>query len=459
MKSMRAALWTLIIILLLTGCAGNQAPAEMKWMELTYVTNLEDAEQLITLQTPLLEQKGLRLTRLELDGEDDVQALQKLIDAGTIPDLILMKNLNLNTMNQWIQEGKLRTVPAGKIKAKGTLWEHATDWSHLLASQDSWSALPVESWNPDAGDSDMMIYCRIDWARNLGIEDLSSFTWAEFITLARGYAHSDPDNNGEADTWGLTYAGAELGGLENVIYGSFGVEEWIWQEDMLVPGWSSDAARTATEWLVQLRREGILDPNGADHTREEALELFCRGYAGMILWDDPAQLETHWRNVQATRDKAKPINENVTVLALPANPYGVTQMNGNREDAPLALFSVNVNDEALEKLLTVMEDVARLAWKLPDTLADDASFTQRCAYRKRVYYRPYQNNVPSFTQAVGAQELTDANEAQLMAARSSLSKLITAPGNFVQLWTAWEQENENIVGGYRDAVNQWAAER
>jgi len=314
----------------------------------------------------------------------------------------------------------------------------------------------VEAWNPDACDSQMMIYCRMDWAQNLGFEDLSSVSWADFITLAQGYAHRDPDNNGEADTWGLTYAGEDLGGLEELIYGSFGVEEWVWQEDELVPGWSSNAARTATEWLVQLRREGILDPEGAEHTREEALELFCRGYAGMILWDDPVELENHWRDVQATRDKARPINENVTVLALPANPYGVIQMNGDRESAPLALFGANVKDETLEKLLTVMEDVARLTWKLPDTLAEDASFTQRCDYRKRLYYRPYQNNRPSFTQAMGASEISKANEEQRTQACGMLAEIIGAPGNFSELWAAWEEKNESIAGTYRDAVNQWA---
>lgn len=459
MKYIRAALLLLAALVLMTGCAENPTPTEMTWTELTYVTNLEDAEQLITLQTPLLEQKGLRLTRLELKGEDEAEALRTMMQSETVPDLILMKDIDLESINGWIQEGKLRTVPAGKIKARDTLWEHATAWSEYLSSGVNWSALPVEAWNPDACDSDMMIYCRADWAKNLGVEDLSSMDWTKFIALARGYAHGDPDNNGEADTWGLTCAGGDLGGLEDIFYGSFGVEEWVLQEDTMVPGWSSQAAKTATEWLVQLRREGILDPETAKRTREEALELFCRGYSGMLLWDDPASLENAWRNVQATREKARPINENVTVLALPSNPYGVIAMNGDRDSAPLALLSAGIGDETLEKLLTVMEEVARLAWKLPDTLPEDASFVQRCIYRKRLYYRPYQNNVPDSTEAIGSSELTEANAVQLTEARSALSEMITSPGSFAELWAAWEQKNESLVGGYRDAVNQWVKAR
>ena len=70
MRYGRAGLWLLAVLLLMTGCAGVNPSDEEQWLELTYVTNLEDAEQLITLQEPLLEQKGIRLTRLQLEGDD-----------------------------------------------------------------------------------------------------------------------------------------------------------------------------------------------------------------------------------------------------------------------------------------------------------------------------------------------------------------------------------------------------
>lgn len=459
MRYGRAGLWLLAVLLLMTGCAGVNPSDEEQWLELTYVTNLEDAEQLITLQEPLLEQKGIRLTRLQLEGDDPTASLTALMQAGETPDLMLMEGVDIQQAARWAQEGAIRTIPSGKLKARQTLWEHSGSWSQALSREGAWIALPVEAWNPEADGSNMMIYCRTDWARNLGVEDLSHLSWEDFLKLARGYAHGDPDYNGIADTWGLTYAGPGLGGLTQLCYGSFGVADWTWQGDRLVPGWSGEEAKEATQWLVQLRREGILDPDGAEHTREEALELFCRGYAGMILWDDPAEMESYWRDVQATREKALLINDTVTVLALPENPYGVTAMGGDGESEPLAMLGPDVSDEALEKLLSIMEEVGKLAWQLPENLPDDASFTQRCAYRKRLYYRPYQENAPSFTLAMDDVGLAQVNQQQREKAQEALAELIAAPDDFDILWSQWTAQNEALCGGYTEQVNAWASQQ
>ena len=53
MRYGRAGLWLLAALVLMTGCAGGNPSDEKQWVELTYVTNLEDAEQLLTLQEPL----------------------------------------------------------------------------------------------------------------------------------------------------------------------------------------------------------------------------------------------------------------------------------------------------------------------------------------------------------------------------------------------------------------------
>ena len=459
MRYGRAGLWLLAALVLMTGCAGGNPSDEKQWVELTYVTNLEDAEQLLTLQEPLLEQKGIRLTRLELAGGDPTAALAALMESGQTPDLMLMEGVDVLQASQWAQEGTIRTIPSGKLKTRSTLWEHSGDWARALTREGAWIALPVEAWNPEAGGSDMMIYCRTDWAKNLGVEDLSHLSWADFLKLARGYAHGDPDYNGIADTWGLTYAGPDLGGLVELWYGSFGVTDWSWQGESLAPGWSGDEAREATQWLVQLRREGILDPEGASHTGEEALELFCRGYAGMILWDDPAALESCWRDVQATREKAMLINDTVTVLALPENPYGITAMGGDGQDGPLAMLGPAVSDETLEKLLSIMEEVGKLAWQLPESLPEDASFTQRCAYRKRLYYRPYQHNAPDFTLAMDDGDLAQVNQQQREQTRQALAGLIADPGSFETLWSQWADENEALCGAYTERVNAWAGQQ
>ena len=118
-----------------------------------------------------------------------------------------------------------------------------------------------------------------------------------------------------------------------------------------------------------------------------------------------------------------------------------------------------MSDETLEKLLSIMEEVGKLAWKLPESLPEDASFTQRCAYRKRLYYRSYQHNAPGFTLAMDDAELAQVNQRQRELARQSLAGLIAAPGSFEALWGQWVAENEALCGTYTERVNAWASQQ
>lgn len=156
MRYGRAGLWLLAVLLLMTGCAGVNPSDEEQWLELTYVTNLEDAEQLITLQEPLLEQKGIRLTRLQLEGDDPTASLTALMEAGETPDLMMMEGVDIQQAARWAQEGAIRTIPSGKLKARQTLWEHSGSWSQALSREGAWIALPVEAWNPEADGSNMI---------------------------------------------------------------------------------------------------------------------------------------------------------------------------------------------------------------------------------------------------------------------------------------------------------------
>ncbi len=456
-----AGAMVLSFLLLLTGCAASEKiPMEIEkpMTELTYVTNLEDAEQLITLQTPLLEQKRIRLVPVDLPAGEPTEALQKLINAGETPDLILMDGLEWTSIVKWAENKAIRSIRNSKITNCAALRDRTQDWSRLLCRGSEWYALPVESWNPEVGDSSLMLYCRMDWAKNLGVEDLNHLDWSEFMSLLEGYTYLDPDHNKASDTWGLTYAGPQLNGLKEIFYEGYSVSEWVWEDDRLVPGWSSGKAKEVTQWLTQMTRSGILDPHGSEHSPEEALELFCRGYAGMIIWDDPASLEETWRDIQATREKSKLINESVTAIALPQNPYGTIRMGGDRQNSALALFGPQVSEDHVERLLSVLDEVSRLAWALPEQPAEDASFMTRCSYRKRVYYRPYQYSIPDLTVAMGSTPVELVNQKERETAEAVLSEIITKTGRFDALWTVWETENEKICGDYTPRINEWATE-
>jgi hypothetical protein len=112
----------------------------------------------------------------------------------------------------------------------------------------------------------------------------------------------------------------------------------------------------------------------------------------------------------------------------------------------------------MDALLELMENVAKLAWADPAAPGDGATFEELCAYRQRMYYRPYQISWPNFAEAMDGRDMAGESAKERALADTELSKLIQSPESFDTLWSAWQQSLAPYTEISKE-VTQWAKDK
>lgn len=454
MKRILAILLALMMALCFAACKKTplETAPERKWLELEIATNLNPDSLRLVSQVEMMADLGIRVTLVTL-GTDAAADLENRFAGGERFDLLLVQGVPLTKMLRWKEQGYIRSVPTADWQSASSLYEHSASWQIPCGSEDGMLAIPQSAWDKSSGASGWMLFCRSDWAHALGVDDLDVVTWEKFMRLLEGFTHTDPNRDDVSDTWGITWSGESF---FDFVEAAMGVDPWLLDGGRVVPGYSSRLAQDSALWLVQMNRTGLLDRNATWQSGQDALSTFCHGKAGMILWDDVESLETAWKDAQDDLGTSVPIGSCVKVLALPENPYGVKHMDGT-EDAVM-LFSAELSEEAMGRVLNWMEAISRLFWLTPNSPTDEASFAEICAYRQQIFYRPFQDNAPDFTLAMGQYDMAALNAAHHASSRNVLLCLLDDSESFEATWGAWQQEdkadNDLIM-----AVNSFALNR
>jgi len=455
MKRFLAILLALTMALCFSACKKKETAEmvqEKKWLELTIATNLSTDHLRLVSQEGMMADLGIKVTLIAL-GADAAADLENRFAGGERFDLLLVQGVSLQKMMLWKEQGYIQSVPTATWQPMNSLYAHSVNWQTAFGSEEGMLGIPQSAWDKESGNSNMMLFCRSDWAHVLGVDDLDVVTWEKFMRLLEGFSHTDPNDDDVSDTWGITWCGESF---FDYMEAMMGVGPWLLDSGRVVPGYSSRLAQDAAMWLVQMSRGGLLDRNAVEQTAQEALSTFCHGKAGMLLWDDVESLETAWKDAQDDLDTSVPIGSVVKVMALPENPYGVKHISGT-EDAVM-LFSAELEEENIERVLNWMEAISRLLWLTPNSPTDEASFAEICAYRQQIFYRPYQDNAPDFTLAMTNYDMATLNAAHHASGRNVLLCLLENSEPFEATWGVWQQEdradNDLIM-----AVNSFALSR
>jgi hypothetical protein len=198
------------------------------------------------------------------------------------------------------------------------------------------------------------IYYRLDWALDSGaITAGQAPTWKQFMDLMDAF-HGDPDKNGSVDTWALTVAGPGLGGLKTAFFMTFGVRDWVLENGKWMPGLLSQRAEEAAKWANQAYRTSCLDPSFSTQSEEEAVNKFCSGKAGMLVYDaSPAGVSRIAAAFQLNQPGVD-FSKAVSVLPQPVDPWGVSY-NEDLSYSTGTLFSNSVDEGSLKKILALMD--------------------------------------------------------------------------------------------------------
>jgi putative aldouronate transport system substrate-binding protein len=166
-------------------------------------------------------------------------------------------------------------------------------------------SVPQEAWDSVTVDGNIyavpavnyilgndLMYVRKDWLDNLGLQPPK--TLDEYVNVMRQFAQNDPDGNGKDDTVGLLMG-------ENLIrsapfFGSFGVpfngasavNQWVMRDGKLVNATILPETKEALQFLADLYKEQLIDPEWALNKNNNIEEKVASGKAGLFsaTWFD-----------------------------------------------------------------------------------------------------------------------------------------------------------------------------
>lgn len=317
--------------------AGSESRTENSWMD-------------------LYREKGIELNVMYTASDEQMsEKLSKTIMSGDYPDIFFV---NLNEFKDYVDQGVVADLT--EYYNGGYLSETS---EHYLSSDLGKS---VENGTVDGKiygipqmassyDNVPVLWIRKDWLSNLGLEEPK--TAEEVIEVAQAFTTEDPDQNGEADTYGIGLNGMETTGNYSGLpyffqmYGAMPNEASFIEEDgKIIWGGENEAGMIAgLEALNSLYAAGAIPADFVSADRAKVEADFTSGKTGMIIAPMWAVLGTYGNAL------ALDINTEITALPIPPssqNPDGSVYL----PSATLGFWcasSKSQNPEALFKIFNL----------------------------------------------------------------------------------------------------------
>lgn len=283
-----------------------------------------------------------------------------------LPDFFVYSNKgNKQQITDWANRGVIRSIPDAMWYKYENIYTSLSWYSDELRLTDgAIYFLPRTdlAFDQTQGQSNGFYY-RKDWAISMGYNIDNSMKWSDFISLIYDMALSDPDKDTKVDTWGIT-GSVNGGGVHEIFYQTFGVREWVIEDEQWVYGMTSNRAKEATAWLNELYRDGVLDKDIFTASSEDAITKFATEAAGIMVYSALPEAaryleEEYWNKYMPDTD----INDHIALLPLPKSAYGIAY-NEIETYHTGTMVSGNVSDVKLEQMV-----------KLFDWLMDDEGLT------------------------------------------------------------------------------------
>lgn len=210
------------------------------------------------------------------------------ISSGDIPDVMIVNPIQLQ---QLAEAGAIEDLTAVIEKyANADLlanWE-ATGGVALDAATIDGKIMGIPNVQPQA-DAPIMAWVRQDWLDKLGLEGPQ--TVDDIEAIAKAFIEQDPDGDGAADTYGLTgtlqpvMVPSNMHGFDAIFnaYGAF--PEIFYRDDagQIVYGSIQPETKEALARLAAMYQAGVIDPEFATKTSDQANEIVVGGSGGIMM--------------------------------------------------------------------------------------------------------------------------------------------------------------------------------
>ncbi len=229
---------------------------------------------------PLQALEAATNTKLELTLVPQAEYGNKINVIASSGDFADIVRLNGFTYQDYVNQGLFLEI--GDLieqygpNLKATVSQKA--WDYTLFEGERY-CIPYENVQ-----GKFITILRQDWLNNLGLSVPS--TLEEYRNILVQFTNNDPDQNGKKDTYGLgpnagwsdTYFSPEF----DVILGAFGImQSQSYEKDGKVyNAMISDEYRAATEYIRDLWKDGLIDPEMFTAKADQARENLTQGKSG-----------------------------------------------------------------------------------------------------------------------------------------------------------------------------------
>ncbi|MDR3121642.1 MAG: hypothetical protein LBU58_09990 [Clostridiales bacterium] len=355
-----------------------------------------------------------------------MDTIRQYAAANDLPDVFVGEGWDrASEISKYIEDGLVRDIPDEFIALFPEIKKNIDliDRPGERYTDGKWYFLPRMDPHGRLSAYYVEYYYRIDYANNLRekgklpVEPADVKNLDDLTALITAMAKDDPDDNGKADTFGLTlHREFEF----NVIYPMFGYRDWNYNENQWVFGYKSEEAKNATKWIYDLMRAGVLDPEYVANTQDQRLEKFSTGKAGIMLNNgNQNDAVGYRRNTWEKINPDLPIEDYVSAIPCP-------EINGQKAMRPkpywmCTYFNADASDETVLRMMSIM-----------DWMVTEEGYLFSSYGEEGVDYTLSEDGVVTSLRAPNAEGLTFYNEQTYF-----LTRLRTLP--------AWSRDITNVV--------------
>ena len=307
------------------------------------------------------EKFNITLLPINLNWSDYNERLLIMSVSDSLPDVFATNTLiNESTpllIEDLLNRELIRSLPSDLVAYPNISWTVSELREFITFTDDQIYAFPRCSFlDSSLSSSDAGVLVRKDWLDTLGIEPPQNIE--EFIAMTAAFAGDDPDGNGLDDTIGYnSNTVTTLGKWLNLgIAPHCNVYSWVESDTLFIPSFLTPEFEQVVTSYRKLYEVGGLDPNFYTKKTNDALYDFARGKLGVLEHKlSPAaisEVEIQWNSFQGN---ALPFEEAVTYLRIFPSPEGITYSNSSLQFWSESMFSSNVDDEKMERILALYD--------------------------------------------------------------------------------------------------------
>lgn len=242
---------------------------------LSEITGGKDPEEHQLWMAEATRLSGLKIQMTKASGTEYPTKLTTALAAGEDYDLVYMLSGEFEKLHKLdLFEPLSQRIKNSRILGNPAYIDQS-EWDRIR--RDDGEIYGVFS----AERSGRLPLVRNDWMKRLGLKDPS--TLEDYYEVFKAFTFGDPDQNGEADTYGLTikniYDIQPFMGANGVYAGYAKDEDGNWY----IP-YATEEAEMIYDWLHRLYDEGLMDPNFITNSSSNCREMILSNRAGMMVY-------------------------------------------------------------------------------------------------------------------------------------------------------------------------------